>query len=418
MAEKNKEVNKLFVVSSILYKPHLGGVENSLYYLCKQLNDIGKESIIYVSNQSNGQTRTLPSFEIDGDIRIERFHLRQLPNFLFIFQPIISVLSARRGLINLKRKYPNYEICLISRSHIISVASFLAGINMSVYIIPSTIKGLSDRKRDNLTYFNELVQRISIGISIPLHHYLQKISVRNSKKVIVFSKYMKEQVVNIFSLSKEDTPCLIYPGVDQKRFYIREINQSELKEIFNLKNEFIFLCLGRVDENKGFEDVILAYSLLPINLQEKSKVFIVGDGPEIKKLNILTQKLELEHSIKFFGTTEQPEIFYNISNCFLMTSRYEAFGQTILEAMSCGLPIIAYEVDGENITTASNELISEGENGFFSRFSIEDLTDVMKRIVELHTSELEIIKKNNVEKTKKHFNWERTVSEIVNLVEN
>lgn len=172
-----------------------------------------------------------------------------------------------------------------------------------------------------------------------------------------------------------------------------------------------FLCLGRIIEAKGFSDVIWAYDNLPDEVKRKSKVLIVGDGPDKPRLVKIVKEKKLIDRILFFDATSYPYEFYNLSDCFMMTSRYEAFGQTLLEAMSCGLPVVGYKSDGNNILTATNELVIEGENGLLCAFDVLELSNSMATICNKSNDELEKFALSNIDRMKYEFNWERLIDD-------
>ncbi len=115
--------------------------------------------------------------------------------------------------------------------------------------------------------------------------------------------------------------------------------------------------IGSLVENKGHLLAIYTINELK-NRGIDVKLNCLGDGIERKKLEKLVNELKLEKEIVFHGNIDSPETFLQHSFCYLLTSKSEAFGLTIIEAMACGLPVVC--TDGKG----NRDLIQEGENGF------------------------------------------------------
>ncbi|NMH68925.1 glycosyltransferase family 4 protein [Bacillus sp. RO3] len=95
------------------------------------------------------------------------------------------------------------------------------------------------------------------------------------------------------------------------------------------------------------------------NIEEPDwELDLVGDGPRLNELKEKVQRSSLSHRIHFLGNRRDvPELLAN-AHIFVLTSQYEGLPISIIEAMRCGLPIVASDVGGVE------ELVKEGENGF------------------------------------------------------
>ena len=128
------------------------------------------------------------------------------------------------------------------------------------------------------------------------------------------------------------------------------------------KNNSVFASneitlIGSLVENKGH--LLAIYTIKELkNRGIDVKLNCLGDGIEREKLEKLVNELELEKEIVFHGNIDSPETFLQHSFCYFLTSKSEAFGLTIIEAMACGLPVVS--TDGKG----NRDLIQEGENGF------------------------------------------------------
>lgn len=133
----------------------------------------------------------------------------------------------------------------------------------------------------------------------------------------------------------------LFPAYSYK-IVVNEMCIDTNNNVSNLNNKNI-ISVGRLSKEKGFEDLILLFSKIVKNYPDWV-LNIVGDGPLYDSLNNLINILKLNDNIKLLGnqTTEQLNKLYEESSLYVMTSYEESFGLVLLEAMSHGLPVIAY----------------------------------------------------------------------------
>ena len=79
-----------------------------------------------------------------------------------------------------------------------------------------------------------------------------------------------------------------------------------------------------------------------------TQLLIVGDGHLKSDLKRMVKNLGIEKNVEFFGTLtrEKMPIVFNSAHCLIMGSRKETFGVVFIEALACGIPIIATKCDG------------------------------------------------------------------------
>lgn len=88
------------------------------------------------------------------------------------------------------------------------------------------------------------------------------------------------------------------------------------------------------------------------------RLLMVGDGPEVPAAEERTRSLGLEDAVHFLGAQEYLEDLLPLADVFLLPSQHESFGLAALEAMSCGVAVVATSEGG------TREVIRNGENGF------------------------------------------------------
>ena len=95
---------------------------------------------------------------------------------------------------------------------------------------------------------------------------------------------------------------------------------------------------------------------------------MIGDGPERLFIQQLVRELKLGADVHFLGEQDQLEPLFFCADLFLLPSEQESFGLTALEAMNCGVPVIATDVGG------LPEVITHGETGYL--FPVGDIADM------------------------------------------
>ena len=93
----------MIVLSSNHYKPHFGGIENSLFFLSQEYKILGFDTIIFVSDNGLGKNNRLPEIEIEDGVKIIRYK-SYFPKFYidYIIKPFIEIYRAKEKLIKLR----------------------------------------------------------------------------------------------------------------------------------------------------------------------------------------------------------------------------------------------------------------------------------------------------------------------------
>ena len=120
------------------------------------------------------------------------------------------------------------------------------------------------------------------------------------------------------------------------------------------------IAIGRLSKEKGFIDLIDVIKLL-YEQKNDIKLHIIGDGFEKQSIEQHIKECNLEGVVILHGFREKDYIrqILNDSSIYLMTSFTEAFPIVLMEAISFGLPIVAF-----NTNNGPLEIIEQGKNGF------------------------------------------------------
>ncbi|MCG7409919.1 glycosyltransferase [Paenibacillus sp. ACRRX] len=146
----------------------------------------------------------------------------------------------------------------------------------------------------------------------------------------------------------------------------------------------IMLYVGRMAAEKSVDLLIEAYAALPVAQLEESLLVLVGDGPERIRLERQARLLQAQRlhgdgtllDIRFvdFQPQDKLPLYYGISDWFVFPSASETFGNVILEAMSCGLPVITTQSGA-----AAELVISDATGWLVPSYDIKALSDILLR---------------------------------------
>ena len=148
------------------------------------------------------------------------------------------------------------------------------------------------------------------------------------------------------------------------------------KEKYNKKAKL--LHVGRISFEKNIDVIIKSVFILRKKFPD-IRLDIVGDGPALKSLKLMIQKLELEKNIRFLGRKEHSKLnmVYKEHDIFITASTVETQGVVILEAMASGLPIIGVK------KLAIPDLVKNNVNGYVTKpFDEQEMSEKIRILYE------------------------------------
>lgn len=102
----------------------------------------------------------------------------------------------------------------------------------------------------------------------------------------------------------------------------------------------VVVCVSRMDVQKDHETLLEAFALVLKKIPD-AELWLMGDGPRRLKLQNLVDKLRINTRVSFIGWTQRPEKLLNKADLFVLSSHWEGFPLSLIEAMSYGLPVIS-----------------------------------------------------------------------------
>lgn len=177
------------------------------------------------------------------------------------------------------------------------------------------------------------------------YYFIMKIVYKLAKIIVPNSRAIADDLIKNFHVQKEKILVI-------NNFYnleeIEKLSKEPMGEFENLflKNKVI-ITAGRLELQKDHQSLIRAFQ----NVKEKFKdtiLVILGEGELEKRLKKLVEDLNLKNSVFFLGFQKNPFKFFKNSQIFILPSLYEGFPNVLVEAMTCGLPVIATDCPGGN----------------------------------------------------------------------
>ncbi|MBQ8475105.1 MAG: glycosyltransferase [Clostridia bacterium] len=156
--------------------------------------------------------------------------------------------------------------------------------------------------------------------------------------------------------------CDFYEG-PLKRLGISTIHIPfcvERQDLTAIKDKFSIIYAGRLSKEKGIFDMIDVFELVHQKNNE-AVLHVIGDGDEKERLINYIKNKKLQNCIILHGYKDKSYILDMMKKCsvYIMTSFTESFGISLLEAMSCGLPCVAF-----SDAKGALEIIENGSNGY------------------------------------------------------
>ena len=209
-------------------------------------------------------------------------------------------------------------------------------------------------------YWNNLVLLATVGLKVPIYIADRSTPLKNLGKI-------QNSLRNYLYPKAEG---LIVQTERASKIYEKKFKNLNIKVIGNpiskidiqktIQRENIILTVGRLIETKHIDRLVRIFSKLE---QPDWKLVIVGANSKqqnIKeKLEKLIKHLKLENQVVLAGNQKDVTNYYLKSKIFAFTSSSEGFPNVIGEAMSAGLPVIAYDC-----LAGPSEIITDGEDGF------------------------------------------------------
>ncbi len=256
------------------------------------------------------------------DIDVRYLNVRKSWDIIYTIKKFFKVIF------NLSRLFKNDSPCkilsFVDYSNVVSIiGNWLSGkknrVIISVHNIPTA------QMRECAPNLWEKIMGLLI-----------KIFYNKADSIIAVSKHVCDDLVKNFKINKKRIHIINNPIDINRSNYLS--NEEVAEEFFN-EDAPIILSVGRLSKEKGVEYLLKAFSLLKD--RSNARLVILGEGKEEANLKKLSKELGIDKKVFFLGFKDNPYKYMKRSTIFVFPSLYESFGIAMVEAMSCGVPVIA-----------------------------------------------------------------------------
>lgn len=263
------------------------------------------------------------TFKKDG-VNVELFLYPAIPKMRKLNQFIRYILNKR--LIEKSIKKSNIDLIHVHNSTAGKVALWVK----EKYNIPYCVTEHSSLFSRNMISEEDIKQYQNIY--------------KNSSKNIAVSEKFCTLLKKIYNLEFS-----FIPNVVNTNYFVNK--QKEKSKIFR------FINIANLNTNKN-QILLLRAFHRSFKGNKNIKLFIIGAGPEYSNLTKEVKELRISEQVTLYGSATREEILKELQNSdvFVLSSKYETFGVVLIEAMSCGLPVLSTKCGGPESIVENKKL--------------------------------------------------------------
>lgn len=364
----NNQAEKKVLIFSTAYLPLTGGAEIAVKEITDRLPDWQFDLITAKIQPS------LSKFEKIGNVNVYRLGLGIKPDKFFL--PFLGCGKARQ-----LQKKNNYNlIWSIMASQASIAAAFLKIFHPNKKLLLTLQEGDTEEHLERYSLGNNFLYNILIR---PWHLLVFK----KADFLTAISQDLKNRAIK----NGVKVPIEIIPnGVDLEKFKIAKTPAK--------KEEKLIITVSRLVKKNAIDDLIKAGQYLNFPF----KILIVGSGSDENKLRGLAKKINLEDKIIFCGHVEHSQLlkYYSMADVFVRPSLSEGLGNSFLEAMAAGVPIIGTPVGG------IPDFLKDRKTGLFCQVrNPQSIAEKIKELLSDNQLRQELIK-NSQQLVEEKYNWD------------
>ena len=252
--------------------------------------------------------------------------------------PYIDLVPENVSIVNLDSDRVRYSIFkLIKELNYYRpdvILSTLGHLNLALLIIRPILKG---NPKIIIREANTPSKNLSKSFSIKniVFRYLYKKLYPKADIILAQCKDMKNDIIGTFNNVDKNKVQYIYNPLD-----IENIRKNmKCKNPYD-ENEINLLAVGRLTYQKGFDVLINAFKIV-VDKLPNARLTILGDGELREELQKQAYDLGIIEKISFAGFKNNPYPYYYYADTYILSSRWEGFPNSLLEALACGCKVVS-----------------------------------------------------------------------------
>ena len=227
------------------------------------------------------------------------------------------------------------------------IANSISSISTSISLIDTRVV-LTEHSSQSLI-FGDLSNKRQI-ITLPL----ARIAYKMADQVVCVSEGVEKKMERIRMVSSEKVSVVNNPiridEIRRKKETCTDLSWFEKESIPTV------ISAGRMTESKNFDSLIRSFRTVKNKLE--AKLIILGKGEKKKDLESIVSILDLERDVVMPGFVENPWKYIAKADVFVLPSKYEGFGNVLVEAMACGTPVVSTDCP-----TGPRMILADGQYG-------------------------------------------------------
>jgi len=378
---------KLCVVTHT-FLPHVGGIERVVYEQCKRLMQKQFEPMVLTH-----RNYTARNYVVDG-IRVQCYDSMNIGFRLGIPYAIPQVNSLKTFLETVKS---NDLIHVHGHPYL---SSLLAAKIAKRYSKPLVLTQHNTFiEYNNFWDTAEKLNDFAIGKQV----------LKEADKIIVVSNATRNYVLSLGAAPAKIE--VLHNGVDLDRFKpLSGVKEEMRKKLGISEDSRVVLTVRRLVYKNGI-DTLLDSAEIAVKKNPKLVFVVVGKGPDFEEVKEKIAQLGMQRNFRLTGFVSDEDLpfYYNVADLFALPSKSgEGLPLVALEAMACGLPLVATNVGG------TSEVMSEKYGKLVPPNSPVSLAEA---ILDFSRKDVSTLKKDLRTMIEQRYSWDKNVEKLVEIYE-
>jgi N-acetyl-alpha-D-glucosaminyl L-malate synthase BshA len=277
-------------------------------------------------------------------------------------------------------RYPPYLLAMASKLAEVAENEALDLVHVH-YAIPHTISACLARQITGRASMPIVTTLHGTDVTIvgrePEYRRIVEYALRLSDGITAVSRSLADETTAAFEFAK---PIEVIPNFVAPELY-RPADEDAVRHCVSSEGEAVLVHVSNMRPVKNVPDVVRIFARVAAAVP--ARLVLVGDGPELSEARRLAKELGVADRVKYLGETPDVARVLSCADVFLLPSSQESFGLSALEAMACGVPVVASRVGGipEVVVDDSTGLLYEvGDVEGMAAGALAILADAPRRV--------------------------------------